>query len=210
VSAAAEISCDSAVRARRAFAEIGPDNPLKHLEPPDRELLWALLLFYERVSKQINDMGDPWEEVSTVAAEAKKLSSQMNDTLFQGPIAQMLAPFTAEYRSLPAQLAACAKLLTGLLDLQGKPGHKWIAFSNQILVIASEVVRRQTGSYYDEHVAELFQAIATAPATESLSGAAIAKKRKRLSTSYPELYSLALDSAARMCQSNVPSIAERQ
>jgi hypothetical protein len=73
----------------------------------------------------------------------------------------------------------------------GKPGHKHKSFPNQLIVAASEFVRCKTGSYNDEHLAELFQPIAN-DVSDDLSGDAIRKRRDQMETTYPDLYAAAL------------------
>jgi hypothetical protein len=68
-----------------------------------------------------------------------------------------------------------------------------------MLITASEVVRLHTGQHYDEHLAELFQAVAMRPVSTDLSGDAIRKKREYLKTHYPELYAKALEDAPKFC-----------
>lgn len=41
---------DIAAKARRAFGEIGPKNPLAKLSKRDKESLWSLLSLYEKIS----------------------------------------------------------------------------------------------------------------------------------------------------------------
>jgi hypothetical protein len=64
-------------------------------------------------------------------------------------------------------------------------------------VAASEFVRLRTGQYFDEHVAELYQAITASKhsLSEDLSGDAIRKKRDYTAKNYPDLYSEALNCA---------------
>ncbi len=70
----------------------------------------------------------------------------------------------------------------------GKRGHKRQMFAGQFLIEASEFVRLKTGQHYDEHLAELFQAIGTRSINEDLSGDAIRKKREYFDKWYPRLY----------------------
>jgi hypothetical protein len=63
-----------------------------------------------------------------------------------------------------------ADFLEPHLGAIGKPGHKHKSFPNQLIVAASEFVRCKTGSYNDEHLAEIFQPIAN-DVSDDLSGA---------------------------------------
>jgi hypothetical protein len=197
---------DTAGRVRLAFAGIGPKNPLQRLSSSDKEVLWALLVLYARCTKSTGQI-DPWEELSAVLTEAERLSSRI-ECIERGPNAKIVAPFIVDHQGLGPQLAAFGSQRE-LLDLIGKAGHKGTIFANQLIVIASEVVRLKTNGPNDEHLADLLQAIDTVSVPESLSATAIAKKRKRLSESYPHIYSFAIDCASRICRSNVPSVAHQ-
>ena len=83
------------------------------------------------------------------------------------------------------------------LKLLGKPGHKGRNIKSKFLIIASEFVRLKLGDYFDEHLAELYEAVTAPPFKEELSGDAIRKKRKYLKTNYPGLYAEILKEAMR-------------
>jgi hypothetical protein len=54
--------------------------------------------------------------------------------------------------------------------------------------MASEFVRCRTGKHYDEHLAELFQAINNDSDLKDFSGDAIRRKREHFKKAYPLLY----------------------
>src|SRR5208283_3047648 len=85
-------------------------------------------------------------------------------------------------------LHAFASRLGGVLGLFGKAGHKERVMNNQILIMASEFVRLRTGKHYDEHLAELFQAISMDSNLKDFSGDAIRKKREHFKKTYPLFY----------------------
>jgi len=64
-------------------------------------------------------------------------------------------------------------------------------FRDQFLMKASEFVQLRFGQHYDEHLADLFQAVANGPlGKKELSGDLIRKPREYLATRYPGLYAL--------------------
>lgn len=99
-----------------------------------------------------------------------------------------------------------------VLDITaGKPGQNRKMMRNRCLVVAGEFVWLKTGTYNDEHLAYLMQAVSLVPAPEAdfsgtdFSGDAIRKKRNYLSSKYPFPYSRALSEAQRLprCQRNI-------
>src|SRR3954463_2252259 len=159
---------DPGARARRAFAEIGPKNPLAKLSKSDKESLCTLLTLYERSSKK--PPSDPWEEIEKLAAQAAAIATRLDREVFKGSSAKMLKPFLSGYEDIPERLGSLSFRLRELAALQGKPGYKSKNFSIQFLVMASEFVRLRTKRPNDEHLAELLQAIDTVSELNSLTG----------------------------------------
>ena len=188
---------DPGATARRAFAEIGPKNPLAKLSKSDKESLCTLLTLYERSSK--NPPSDPWEEIEKLAAQAAAIASRLDGDVFQGSTGEMLKPFLSGYEDVPQRLRSLSAELGALAALQGKPGYKSKNFSIQFLVMASEFVRLGTKRPNNEHLAELLQAIDTVSELNSLTGDAIRKKREHLRKNYPDLYRSAIQHAEEMC-----------
>jgi hypothetical protein len=118
----------------------------------------------------------------------------------------MLKPFLSAYEDLPERLQSLSARLGGLAALQGKTGYKSKNFSIQLLITASEFVKRKTKGTNDQHLAELLQTIDTVSEQDSLDGDDIRKKREYLRKKYPHLYKLAIERAETMCQPDVPSI----
>jgi len=186
--------------AGKAFQEIHPKNPLNKLNDSDRKALWALLMVYGSSSTLRRKRGaanDPVERLSRIMADAAKLGAELKSDVFGGPFSEPLRPFTAGFEDIPLRLVGFSKRLGKVLDLLGKRGHKAKIHTAQSLVQASEFVRLKTGQHYDEHLAELFQAIGKRSAGEDLSGDAIRKKRERLKEHYPVLYADAVKWAKR-------------
>lgn len=175
--------------AATAFAATGPKNPLRQLEPRDRELLWALLRVYG--SRENNSASVPknvLEIADATAADARKFAAQLERDLFQSPVRDVLNPFLSGFEGLPNLLRRLSDEVGQLFALVGKPGRKDEVFRNQLLIQASEFVRIKTGKHNDEHLAELFQAIGARDLGDDFSGEAIRKKRAYLKRQYPILY----------------------
>jgi len=186
--------------AAKAFQEIHPNNPLNKLNDSDRKALWALLMVYGSSSTLRRKRGaanDPVERLSRIMADAAKLGAELKSDVFGGPFSEPLRPFTAGFEDIPLRLVGFSKRLGKVLDLLGKRGHKAKIHTAQSLVQASEFVRLKTGQHYDEHLAELFQAIGKRSAAEDLTGDAIRKKREYLKKHYPLPYAAALRWAKR-------------
>ena len=114
------MASDVGARVRRAFAEIGPQNPLGKLNKRDRESLWSLLTAYEKMSK--NPPSDPWEEIEKLAAQSAVIASRLDRDVFKGSSAEILKPFLSGYEDLPERLRSLSAQLGGLAALLGKPG----------------------------------------------------------------------------------------
>lgn len=114
--------------------------------------------------------------------------------MFTGPAAVVLMEAVNPFLAIPGQL----RRLSALLSVDGKPGRKREVFANELLIMASEFVRLKLGSFYDEHVAELFQSISPDDSFTDLSGDAIRKKRRYLKDNYPQVYDHVLTRAERM------------
>jgi hypothetical protein len=177
--------------ATKAFANTGPNNPLRKLSDPDKKYLWALLRAYEGVVSAKTEQSqrtDPLEEAARVAIDAALLATKMEAHIFTGPQAASFQPFLVGLEDLASRLKDFANTFQTLLALMGKPGHKQRVFVNRLLLTASEFVYSQFGTYQDEHLAELLQTLDRATEPSELSGDAIRKKRENMKKSYPEVY----------------------
>ena len=189
----------------QAFRDIAAGNPLRKLSEPDRKLLYSMLKVYAVVTTpdgKERSGDDPLERVAKLAREAAKFGAKLESEVFQGPYSDVILPFTSSFSDLPERLAEFSKLVGVMLDQFGKPGHKDGNLTKQLLILASEFVRLKTGQHYDEHLAELYQAISERPLTADLSGDAIRKKREYLKESYPVLFSQTLERARRAGESS--------
>jgi hypothetical protein len=185
-----------------AFRSIGPDNPLKKLNDLDRKYLWALLVIFDHGGRQMRKeeaSSDSLERLSSITVDAAKLAKSLRSVAFKGPFSEAIRGATAGYEDLPMRLTRFSERLEKALGSIGKPGHKRKTIAARSLVEASEFVRLKIGQYYDEHVAELFQAISGSTLSDDFSGDAIRKKRERLKRQYPVLYANALQSAKSSC-----------
>lgn len=171
----------------RAFATLGPANPLRQLSEEDKQLLWAFLKLYATLTESPFNRNGPEEQAARTARDAAKLADCLEADILSGPLAKELQPFFSGFEALPEVLRAFANKVGGILELVGKPGRKEEIFVNQLLIIASEFVRLKIGSHYDEHVAELFQGISKKSGAD-FSGDAIHKRRNYLKKNYPALY----------------------
>ena len=186
---------DLTALAAKAFGDL-VDNPLKDLEKPDQIVLYSMLLVYSavttRAGKELSD-DDPLERVAKLVANAADLGSKLESEVFHGPDTDVLLPYTSSFSDLPGRLAEFSKVVGGVLDLLGKPGHKGRNLTNQLLVQASEFVQLKTGEYHDGHLAELYKAILESSRTEDLSPSEIQKMRKYVKEHYRRLNVDALD-----------------
>lgn len=196
---------DRNIAIQRAFNHLAPQNPLLALNEWDRTCIWSLLVVY---AVQISPDEDnkaaqkPLRNLSKLVAEANKLGEALQLQLFVGPFAEILRSFTTGFEDLPARLTKLSTAVGNAVGSMGKPGHEHKAMANVSLAAASEFVRMKTGQHYDEHLAELFQAVASNRRllSEDLSGDAIRKKREYLAKNYPALHSNAFEQATRMCR----------
>ena len=189
----------------QAFRHIAADNPLKtRLSEPERRLLYSMLMAYAAFSKPASEGRsdeDSLESVAKLVTAAAKLGAKLESEVFHGVYSDVLRPWTSTFSDLPGRLAEFSKELGGKLDLFGKPGHKEGNLNSFFLIVASEFVRLKVGQHYDEHLAELYQAIAERSPTEDLSGDAIRKRREYLRRCYPGLYSWILERARKAGES---------
>lgn len=176
---------------RTSFENIGPRNPLKKLNDYDKRILVSLLKVYASMP-QNGEFYELLDEAAGVAADAGALATRMRSKVFQGPLAEMVAPFLSSLKDLPQRLLYFSRQLGTLLDQTcGKRGHKGKTGKNVLLIMASEFVRLKTGKHNDEHLAELLQAVDPGIGVNEnadISGDAIRKKREHLKKVYRLLY----------------------
>jgi len=178
--------------AAAAFTALRTDNPLLRLGSEDREFLWAILTTASIPKDAYDANRDPVELAHRAAVDARKLADQLECDLFRGPLQDSLQAFIAKFRDLPAALRELA-CVSHTISVVGKLGQKGKAGLNQLLVMASELVRLRTGHYYDEHLMELWQGIRDPNLTkEELTADTIRKTRSRLQNDYPDLYRAAV------------------
>jgi hypothetical protein len=195
----------------QAFRHISANNPLWKLSEPDRKLLCSMLKVYAAVTAQEGQRRSKGrskdgllEKEAKLVADAAKLGSKLKSEVFHGPNSDVLLPYISSFSDLPGQLAEFSKVVGGMLDLLGKRGHKEGNLDDLFLIVASEFVLLKVGQHYDEHLAELYQAISERPLTADLSGDAIRKRREYLKRFYPDLYFWMLERARKSCESTAP------
>lgn len=186
---------DLRVPAAKAFEHLADNNPLKKLNETDRIALVALLKVHNVMTRERKSGDDPLEQLAKILADAATFGARLESVVFRGPHSKLLNPYTHSFADIPKRLVKLSQLSGALLGPIGKRGHKGRNIANRFLITASEVVQLLTGRHYDEHLAELFQAVAKRPLSEDLSGDAIRKKREYLKTRYPGLYADALKDA---------------
>ena len=191
----------------QAFRHIAATNPLRKLSGPDQKILYSMLKVYAAVTTQNGKRRSKdglLEKEAKLVADAAKLGSKLESEVFHGPNSDVLLPYIYSFSDLPRQLTEFSKVVGGMLDLFGKRGHKEGNLYGFFLIVASEFVRLKTGQHYDEHLAELYQAVSERSLTEDLSGDAIRKRREYLKKSYPDLYSWMLERARTAGESSAP------
>ena len=191
----------------QAFRDIAAGNPLRKLSEPDQKLLYSMLKVYAAVTTQNGKRRSKdglLEKEAKLVADAAKLGSKLESEVFHGPDSDVLLPYISSFSDLPRQLTEFSKVVGGMLDLFGKRGHKEGNLYGFFLIVASEFVRLKTGQHYDEHLAELYQAVSERSLTEDLSGDAIRKRREYLKKNYLDLYSWMLERARTADESTAP------
>jgi hypothetical protein len=191
----------------QAFRHIAATNPLRKLSEPDRKLLYSMLKVYAAVTTQDGKRRSKdglLEKEAKLVSDAAKLGSKLESEVFHGPNSDVLLPYISSFSDLPRQLTEFSKVVGGMLDLFGKRGHKGGNLYGFFLIVASEFVRLKTSQHYDEHLAELYQAVSERSLTEDLSGDAIRKRREYLKKNYPDLYSWMLERARTADESTAP------
>jgi hypothetical protein len=187
---------------REAFENTGPRNPLRKLAEEERMYIVASLVMYK--TKLPKTSMDPWEQTTKTATDAATLAKKISEVLKATHLEPLkdLEPLKSRlgaFEELPGRLRTFAVVVGGLLrHLSGKPGHQQKVLHNQSLVMASQFVRCRTGKYYDEHLAELFQAINNDSELRDFSGDAIRRKREHFEKTYPLLYAYVATKASKL------------
>jgi hypothetical protein len=187
---------------REAFQNTGPRNPLRKLSERERMYISACLVTYKGIPGKMGK--DPWEQTTKTAREAATLAKKISQVLNARHIEPLkdlepLKSHLGELEDLPRRLGVFAGLLGGFVrHFVGKPGHAEKVMHNLSLIMASEFVRCRTGKYYDEHLAELFQAINNDSELKDFSGDAIRRKREHFKKTYPLLYAYVATKALKL------------
>ena len=180
------------------FRQIAKDNPLKRLGQADRIAVAASLNVYDSLARERRSTSSrDLDQISKVAADASQLGKKLESDVFQGHLAEPLLPFVSRFRDIPKQLDRLSRTLGEVLKQFGKRGHFKRNSANRFLVMTSEFVHLRLGQHYDEHLAELLQAISGRPLSKDVSGDAIRKKREYMKRHYPQLYESARGDAHR-------------
>jgi len=172
------------------FEDTGPNNPLRKFTDKGKHALIGLIYMYlvADESDELNEGMEILDEIGKLAAQASDLANRMRILIFDG----QLPADGEEFSLLPPLLEAFASRTAGYVNQIGKPGHRVKLARNCFLVWVSEFVCAMTGRHYDEHLAEVIQAVSFRrnPIGEEseLSGDAIRKIRKYVEERYPEMY----------------------
>lgn len=153
-------------------------------------------------------MIDLMERSPKTLSDAAESIARVESDLFQELFLRDFGVYMVGFETLPSRLAGLSEQLAGLsarlrraFAPYGKPGHKRQIFASQFLVDASESIRLKLGEYYDEHLADLLQAIAPPSDGEDFSGDAIRKKRNYLKRRYPAFYKMIVEKAENRLRS---------
>ena len=183
---------------KRFFEHLSSSNPLSLLTPKEQWAIFAVLLSYGLLSESTLTKArlTHIEKSYRVLDQAISLAEVLESTIF----AQGL-PLPWEITRLSAHSELNVLLREFAFDLQlvlRSVGRRRSDFnpatSAGLLVLVSETVKRLTGGYNDEHVAELFQVLPVQMTTsdtcdlKDLSGDAIRKRRNRFMRDYPLEY----------------------
>ena len=193
---------DLAKFVREAFRNTGPRNPLRKLSERERIFISACLVSYKGVPEEAGT--DVWEQAAKTATEAATLTKKISEVLNGKHTQPMwdlkpLESYFREFEELPGRLHVFSVVLGGYLrHFVGKPGHQDKVMHNRSLIMASEFVRCRTGKYYDEHLAELFQAINNDSDLKDFSGDAIRRKREHFKKAYPLPYASVASKALKL------------
>ena len=189
--------------------DLARNNPLRRLD--DRELIavFACLTMYLSDKEQhIEFSATSLKETRMISEEAALLGERISRLMWKSKPWDQFR-FLKIHRILPPLLSTFSKSLSGFVDLFAKKASDNDT-GRDFLICASLILRSSTGSFHDEHLAEVIQLLPRpkvqpyAPgrpvsARSELSGDAIRKKRDRLRRSYPQRYKFVCDMAHRMC-----------
>jgi hypothetical protein len=180
-------------RYRKAFEKLSSKNPLARMTERDRGHLIALLVLFERSlsSTDVPPFIKDLEKTHDLAEDARSMAQRMRKYVFRGFVAEARNNLLNELKVLPALLTLFADELSSLVGVMGDRGQKHKAYSNDLIVEASELVKSATKSYNDEHFVELLQYLFP-DFKDQFSGDAIRKRRKRI---HPERYAQARNRA---------------
>jgi hypothetical protein len=187
----------------RAFECLGEANPLRRLSNQDQELVWANLMFFqikrdERIRGPLKGPLEELEGIAKAASDAANLAAKIEEFL-QNDCGEVLNRRLTGFGCLPTLLKSFASKVNGdgLLSAFGETRFKRArAFEDQLLIHASQLVLQKTGSWNDEHLAELYQSMRS-DLGRDFSGEAIRRRRERFKKEHPKLYNLTVLSASR-------------
>jgi hypothetical protein len=180
-----------------AFENLHDGNPLKHMGEEDQELVCGWPMLFVRERDGLDDHLHRIEQAAQIASDAVELATRMQKLFLRNPLPEDENPLpgglSAEHHDLPARLHSFANGVNGVrqwTDHFGKTAVKRQRVRRDLLLVgASEWVKSKTGTWNDEHLAELLQSISFD--LEDFSGDAIRKRRERFKQDYPKLYLLA-------------------
>jgi hypothetical protein len=142
----------------KCFRQLGPKNPLRRLTIPDREELWAYLIWFREPTSFEGPVSIDIEALSAFGRMAVTFASKF-DVLVDGSFRNALRKQVLAASLLRVDLREFGNELIKATELLGKPGHMSKTERTQVLVRAFEFVKQRLGDYTDEHLADLFQHI---------------------------------------------------
>lgn len=191
------------------FVNIGPQNPLRKLDIRDKARLLLVLVVYWTFRDDPRLMAAA-ERAAQLAADARKLAMRIESEARHGALISEFPLLLETCEDLQAKLGRFSRETRLAMELVGKQGHKQKNLASCLLITASEFVRQTTGSYNDEHLAELCQGKFLGPRRRSvMSGDAIRKKRDYLQKEYPELYATSEHIASGLKALSIPGDLHR-
>jgi hypothetical protein len=174
----------------QAFDCLGEANPLRAMAEADKAVVWGTLGLFADERSAPSRYEQQWDRLAQVAADAAKLASRIEEIL-QADHGEVLNRRLKNSRDLPTHLSSFADQAGGLVKTLGETDLKRRrALQDRFLIYASEFVKLKTGTWNDEHLAELLQTMRSVSA--DFSGDAIRKTRERFRQKHHVLYEITL------------------
>ena len=177
---------------KEAFDCLGAANPLNQLIELDKAIVWgALMTFTSDRNRPSAPLMRQLDRLAKIAKDAAKLSSTIEE-VFQNDFGEVLNRRIAACEDLPIRLSFFSGQVEEFLLPLGDTGlRRKRTLEDRYLIYASEFVKFKTGTWNDEHVAELLQTMRSG--VTEFSGDAIRKTRERFKLKHPIVYERAVE-----------------